>query len=278
MKSETSIDGALHAALTGVARAAEALGVRWFVIGATARFLLLEQVYGLEAGRATADVDFAVALETWDEYARLVDELTKRFGFRQDHARPHRLWTGANQQLDLVPFGIIARPDHAIKWPPDGDEVMSVRGFDAAASDLVIVRVNDDLDVPVVGPVGLLVLKLFAWQERRATHPGQDAHDIAYILRHVSALVTVDELYGRYETELAAADYRPDEAATLVLGMRVAALTKKEDRGLLANLLRDELEDIERSFLVGEITRASPAWDREQIADRLRWLHHGASV
>ena len=42
-----------------------------FVIGATARDVLMEHVYALETTRATRDVDFAVAVRSWEVFAEL---------------------------------------------------------------------------------------------------------------------------------------------------------------------------------------------------------------
>ena len=57
--------------LSAVSSAASALQIRWLVVGATGRVLLLEEVYGLPRGRATEDVDFGVMVESWYPLAEL---------------------------------------------------------------------------------------------------------------------------------------------------------------------------------------------------------------
>jgi len=42
--------------------------VLFFLAGATARDLMLVNVYGLRPGRATRDIDFGIAIESWDEF------------------------------------------------------------------------------------------------------------------------------------------------------------------------------------------------------------------
>ncbi len=44
------------------------LGTDYFVIGATARDIMLNHVFGIAPRRATVDIDFAIALTSWDEF------------------------------------------------------------------------------------------------------------------------------------------------------------------------------------------------------------------
>ena len=40
----------------------------YFVAGATARDLILVNVHGLRPGRATRDIDFGIAVESWEQF------------------------------------------------------------------------------------------------------------------------------------------------------------------------------------------------------------------
>jgi len=60
--------------LDPVARAAEC---PYFVAGATARDLILVNIHGLRPGRATRDIDFGIAVESWDQFARLKEGLPR---------------------------------------------------------------------------------------------------------------------------------------------------------------------------------------------------------
>ncbi|UUZ51569.1 hypothetical protein LP420_20900 [Massilia sp. B-10] len=64
------IDGMNLVVIRELHTAASALGLRALLIGATARVVLIEHVLGLDAGRATRDVDFAFAMETWAQLKR----------------------------------------------------------------------------------------------------------------------------------------------------------------------------------------------------------------
>ena len=61
---------ALLEAVSSVCRRRE---IRFFVIGALARDLLLEHVHGMPAVRATQDVDVALAVSEWEQYRLAID-------------------------------------------------------------------------------------------------------------------------------------------------------------------------------------------------------------
>ncbi|MFB3906158.1 MAG: hypothetical protein ACE15E_22150 [Acidobacteriota bacterium] len=51
--------------------AAKRLGVDFFVVGATARDLILHYVYGLQLKRATQDIDLGVEVGDWGAFSGL---------------------------------------------------------------------------------------------------------------------------------------------------------------------------------------------------------------
>ena len=55
--------------------ACDQLRVEWLIVGATARVILLEHVLGFPPARATRDVDFAVAIESWERFDELKRQL-----------------------------------------------------------------------------------------------------------------------------------------------------------------------------------------------------------
>jgi predicted nucleotidyltransferase len=98
-------------------------GVGHFVIGATARDILMTHVFGVDAGRATRDVDFAIALEDWNQFETIKAELIDNGDFQPAAGKSHRLFYqqdeyGTAYPLDLIPFGQIERPGNVIAWPP----------------------------------------------------------------------------------------------------------------------------------------------------------------
>jgi predicted nucleotidyltransferase len=61
------LDPSLAQALCDVKLAADSLDIPFFVIGATARDILLEHCHAIKAPRATQDIDIAVEVAGWNE-------------------------------------------------------------------------------------------------------------------------------------------------------------------------------------------------------------------
>lgn len=251
-KFKVGVDKRTYVALAAVASAAGTLKIRWMVAGAAARVLLLEMVYGLPHGRATEDVDFGVMVKNWEQHQALVERICQDPAFRQDPKQRQRLRHAKGGYLDVIPFGGVESDNHLIRWPPDDDIIMSVIGFQDAYADVVQVAVNN-LTVPIVSPVGLVVLKLVAWKERHHREPRRDAADIAYVLRHFSRLLTEKVLFDEHFDVVEASDYDLDLAASRVLGEKVATIASKDTHEYLRQLLEHELEVGTDSRLVREV-------------------------
>ena len=105
------------------------LGVEFFLMGAAARDLILRYAHGIEASRATEDVDFAVMVRDWQAYDALRTALIASGEFS---ARPgpatHRLRHTSGLPLDIVPFGGVEQADRTFGWPPEHSTV-----FDCSA-------------------------------------------------------------------------------------------------------------------------------------------------
>lgn len=93
-----------------VASVAAELELPWFVAGAMARDILLSSVFGLDAGRATRDVDLAVAVDSWQQYSELRQQLQNTRLFQEAKGVAHRLYyrpqpSDHGYPLDVIPFG-----------------------------------------------------------------------------------------------------------------------------------------------------------------------------
>jgi predicted nucleotidyltransferase len=93
-------------ALSLLKRVADTLGIPFFVVGASARDILLKHCYGIDLPRATLDVDLGVRVAGWEQYKRLTDTLiaTGKFLATQERQR----FCFDTVLIDIVPFGAIA--------------------------------------------------------------------------------------------------------------------------------------------------------------------------
>src|SRR3989442_5024039 len=102
--------------LDPIARAADCA---YFVAGATARDLILVNVHGLRPGRATRDIDFGIAVESWDQFALLKERLVATGDFASDQRMLQRLTYSDKAAefsipVDLIPFRGVASADSTI--------------------------------------------------------------------------------------------------------------------------------------------------------------------
>lgn len=87
--------------------AAEQHRIRFFVIGATARDILLEKGYGIKTDRATVDIDLGVQVTGWDDYGSLISGMIATGVFTRDRNNLQRLLYRKSYPVDVIPFGTI---------------------------------------------------------------------------------------------------------------------------------------------------------------------------
>jgi predicted nucleotidyltransferase len=182
LDASDKIEPSFRLVYSDVDRLCAGLGVDYLVVGAAARDLVLEHVYGAQSRRATEDIDFGLRLADW----RLFDELRAALvenGYRETKSQ-HRMVSPNGIKLDVIPFGEIADADANIAWPPDGEIRMNVLGFKEAHdhSDLIRIQGNPEIRIRVATPIGMTLLKLIAWNDRSLDKRRKDALDLQHLL------------------------------------------------------------------------------------------------
>lgn len=241
-------------------KASKALGLPVFLVGAMARIILLENVHGLAAGRATTDVDFAFALDNWDQFTTIKASLLANANFEESKHAAHRLHfrpEGLEHQyrVDLIPFGGIEISPNTIAWPPDMAVMMNVTGFADALAAAVSVEVSPGMSVAVASLPGIAILKLFAWADRGQENP-KDAIDLVSLLRSYNEAGNASRVYEEasalaaletvgYDLELAGAWLLGSDAAVMV-----SPQTNADLEAVLHGPKREKLiEDMARAML-----------------------------
>lgn len=141
--------------IRAVTGAAGDRGVGYMIIGAMARDIVMQHVYDIPSGRRTRDVDFAVAVDSWDSFETLKQALVALGDFSIDNVAIHRLYyrqteLGRGYPLDLIPFGAIETAGHQLAWPPDMKVLMSVAGYAEAQQAALLVALGGGLTARVV--------------------------------------------------------------------------------------------------------------------------------
>lgn len=241
-----------------VHQAAKELGVPVFMVGAVARIILLENIHGLKAGRATTDVDFAFALDDWDQFKRIKNLLLANPRFDESKHVEHRLHFRLPERehpynVDLIPFGGVEARPNTIAWPPDMEVMMNVAGFGDALAAAVTVEVSPGMEIAVASLPGITILKVFAWADRRRENP-KDAIDLVALLRSYNEAGNADRIYDDAGAlaALEAVEYDPELAGAWLLGGDVATMAS---RSTVAGL-EDLLNGTARDRLVEDMSRA----------------------
>ena len=90
----------------------------------------------------------------------------QRLFYQQAPAAPETI-------IDIIPFGKLEAGDRTIAWPPDAEVVMNVAAFSDVFKGALVVELEPTLQIPIPSLAGLVILKLFAWLDRR---DGRDVH------------------------------------------------------------------------------------------------------
>ena len=155
------------------------MGREFYVIGATARDIIMQQLLDTESRRRTKDLDIAIAIPDWDTFEQVKQKLIAD-GFEKSTDMQQRFFYG-EYELDIVPYGVVAKEDDNIYWPPEEVVAMSVKGFDEVLSEAITVSIDDEFKVKSASLHGLFLLKFNAWLDRNAK-TSKDAEDMSFIL------------------------------------------------------------------------------------------------
>lgn len=149
------------------------MGREFYVIGATARDIIIRQLIDTTSGRRTKDLDIAIAIPDWSVFDEIKEVLVAD-GFKKSTDMRQRFYYG-EYELDIVPYGV------AKYWPPEEEIAMSVKGFDEVLSESITVNIDGEFDIRIASLHGLFLLKFNAWLDRNI-ETSKDAEDMSFIL------------------------------------------------------------------------------------------------
>lgn len=247
------IDPATVSVYEAVSNAAASLKLPYFVVGASARDLVMQHGYGAKVERATQDVDFGIQVADWNAFDALKATLEEQ-GFNRAKVE-HRLYSKEGTPVDIVPFGGTQDGRAQIAWPPKGEWVMSVLGFQEAYVHALQVRIQENpfIDIPVASPEGMMLLKLIAWTDRPKEKRAKDAEDIFFLLKSYEKIPAIaDTLYDN-EDLMDSYGWDITFAAAQQLGSNTAAIASSPTEEAINNLFRNKLKNRSVDLLVGEV-------------------------
>jgi predicted nucleotidyltransferase len=233
--SETSVS-----ILREIEEVSTKLGIPFFVVGATARDIILEHQFDINTRRATLDIDIGVFIAGWDQFETLKNELIRSTKFVPSQQK-QRLIYNENLPLDIIPFGAIEDEDGSITWPPDHEIRMNIAGFQECFQHAVPIKLssNPGLIVKVVSLAGLALLKLISWDdnpERRS----KDAPDLFLIMRHYLDAGNLDRLFDEDSDIIEEDSYDYDLASARFLARDIVNISNSATKAKLIEILERE--------------------------------------
>ncbi len=249
-------------------KTSEELGIEFFIIGATARDLILEYSYNIRPHRATADIDLGIKIDEWQQFIELKEALFATESFTKTKTE-HRICYRETHPIDIVPFGAVSE-DNVISWPPEHDILMNVSGFNQAYEGSIKVRIRESplLEIKISSLQSLVALKLLAWKDRGITDD-RDAKDIATIIKYYGDPVNAERLFSDEPDLMIAEEHNLDKAGARLLGRDIVMTTGKILSMELLSILEEEtLEDGQQRLP----TQMSTSVGREDFEEHITLL------
>ena len=246
------------------------IDTEFFIIGATARDLVLHNVYGHQPNRKTFDLDIAVGISDWEQFDTIVDALPKEHNFAKDKNQLQRFIYKDFFKIDIVPFGGIANEHGNIYWQPGGERRMSVVGFQQMAQFTLTIWIDKELKVKVASLPGVFILKLTAWKDRYLTN-NKDAYDMALLLENYFSIFAervATEHFDLFEAE----EFDEFIAGGQLIMRDVKEMLSDEEQSIdfFKNIISEEIEKQEASSLINQFLETSKQLKYEKVFQLLQ--------
>lgn len=255
----------------------EERGIGFFVIGATARDIILE-INGQQSGRRTQDIDIAISIDKWEQFEKITTELIKLENFSKDPQQQQRFLYFDKFQLDVVPFGSIMDENEKIYWPPDQSFAMNVLGFEEAEKQTVSITLDEEINFEIVNLIGIFLLKIVAWKDRH--HKGnKDADDIAFIMQNYLNINLERAVENHYDDVYGIENYTELKASATLIGIDLRELVNENPKlkDFLINELNKDIEKQEASILINQILETHKTLQYEDVLESIKIIKHQLS-
>lgn len=243
--------------------------IRFYVIGATARDIIME-IHGEKSGRATHDLDIAIAISDWKEYKTIEEGIVNIDDFEKDTTQKQRFIFREVFELDIVPFGDIMKEDDKIFWPPDESFAMSVLGFSEVGDVTTEVNIDGNLSVNVASLAGIFILKISAWSDRHHKS-NKDADDIAFVINNYLS-INEERAATEYYDQIYNDDFSPIKAGAKLLGYDTAKILMESSKTKISEIISTEISREEESILINQILETHRIFKYNETLDCLKYF------
>ena len=251
------IDPAFVSALSEIKKTADSMNIAFFVVGASARDIILEHGHKIKSPRMTRDIDLGVEVADWDQFKRLTDSLLATGNFSATRDMQRLLFRDV-VKIDIVPFGSIVDEHKKISWPPEHEIFMSMLGFKEAFEYSTTVRLSDnpELDIKLPTLPGLVIMKIISWEEKYPDRQ-KDAEDILFIMNKYADAGNEERLYSDGQSMLEEEGFDIRLAGIRLLGHDIANMSDPETIKAVISILDKETNELSRYRLITDMIRGS---------------------
>ena len=250
----------------------QSIGSNFYVIGATARDIILSGIHKQTSARRTADLDIAIAIKDWDKFAQISKELCKIEGFTKDKKQSQRFKFQNMYDIDIVPFGEIAKEDNNIYWPPEEQFAMSVVGFTEVANHTLDITIDDEYAIKVASLPGIFILKLAAFNDRKNT-TNKDADDLAFIIENYLSINEERAVAEHYDI-YAAENFNTFTAGAILLGRDIKTIIGEytDTIQIFIQIIEVESNMEDESLLMNQIIETHKSINYDTIVEAINNL------
>ncbi|MDR1918938.1 MAG: nucleotidyl transferase AbiEii/AbiGii toxin family protein [Tannerellaceae bacterium] len=237
------------------------IGLPFYVIGASARDIILRQLIDIASQRKTQDLDIAIAIPDWGKFEEVSKTLIAA-GLKKSQNLHQRFYMG-DYELDVIPYGGVSQKGDRIYWPPEENIAMSVKGFDVVLQEAVTVNIDDEFDIKIAPLHGLFLLKFNAWLDRHY-QTDKDAEDMCFILEnYFDANIEREFSSEKYHEVYQREDFNVFMTGGIWLAYDLLPLLNADQLAYYANAIQQEINKGESSLLINQILehRTSLSYD-----------------
>ena len=259
-------------ALLAIKKIADHLDIPFFIVGATARDILLEHFHNIKAPRMTMDIDLGVRVPDWGKFKALTDSMLAGDKFTKAKESQRFFYNGF--PIDLVPFGDISDVNKEIKCPPEHEIILSTLGFDEAYEFSVLFKLSSDplLEVRVPTIPGLAIMKLISWDEKYPDRT-KDAEDLLFIMEKYVDVIDQNDLYDKEATLLEEEGFDNQIACIRLLGRDMAKISNTDTLNKIKEILSSETDEQSQYRLIPNFVNVRN--DFEKVLSLLNKLKQG---
>lgn len=192
MKDKIKIEPIIAEMLSVAQKVFESFNIDFYLVGAVARDIQFSARPELASLRKTNDVDMAIMINDEEQFYEIKKALLATGNFTEHETEPIKLFYKHAIEFDLLPFGGIENDAYEIRIHKPRLFIMDMPGFQEASFYKQVVIVEGDFNLNVCSLEALVLLKLFAYNDK--PDRTKDISDIDHIIKAYFDLFS-DEIY-----------------------------------------------------------------------------------